>query len=88
MQEGLTNARKHAARQTVRIRIEGGAGAELVIDIRNPPPSGPAGPLGASGAGTGLIGLAERTRLAGGRLEHGVTASGEFRLHAALPWPV
>jgi hypothetical protein len=37
-------------------------------------------------AGTGLIGLRERVGLAGGVLDDGWTAAGEFRLHARLPW--
>jgi signal transduction histidine kinase len=39
------------------------------------------------GSGTGLIGLVERVGLAGGTLDHGWTADGEFRLRARLPWP-
>jgi len=38
------------------------------------------------GAGTGLIGLAERVALAGGELRHGRDESGDFVLHATLPW--
>jgi signal transduction histidine kinase len=37
------------------------------------------------GAGQGLIGLAERARLIGGKLEHGLYGA-EFRLLAWLPW--
>lgn len=37
-------------------------------------------------AGTGLIGLAERVELAGGRFEHEAT-DGVFHLRAQLPWP-
>ena len=44
--------------------------------------------LNGSGTGTGLIGLTERARLTGGQLDHGVTADGQFRLRARLPWPV
>ncbi|WP_328601038.1 sensor histidine kinase [Actinomadura physcomitrii] len=85
VQEGLTNARKHAAGRPVRVTVEGRPGTRLVIDIRNPlPPDGTA-PL-APGAGTGLVGLTERVSLAGGRLDHEV-AAGEFRLRAWLPWP-
>ncbi|MGK5638842.1 sensor histidine kinase [Streptomyces sp. URMC 126] len=40
---------------------------------------------GIPGAGQGLTGLAERARLAGGRLEHG-RSEGEFALRAWLPW--
>jgi hypothetical protein len=38
------------------------------------------------GAGTGLVGLAERVALAGGTLEHGPDAAGDFVLRARLPW--
>jgi signal transduction histidine kinase len=39
------------------------------------------------GTGSGLIGLSERTSLAGGSLEHGRTPGGDFQLRAWLPWP-
>ncbi|WP_308282828.1 sensor histidine kinase [Pseudonocardia nigra] len=85
VQEGLTNARKHAAGREVRVELCGGAGDDVVVEITNPFPDGPA--TAVPGSGTGLVGLAERVQLAGGRLEHG-RAAGRFRLHAALPWPV
>jgi signal transduction histidine kinase len=59
VQEGLTNARKHAP------------GAAVTVAI----------------TGTGLVGLAERATLAGGRLTHGRTDTGDFALTAWLPWP-
>ena len=40
------------------------------------------------GSGTGLIGIAERVALAGGRLDHTRLPDGGFRLRASLPWPV
>jgi signal transduction histidine kinase len=84
VQEALTNARKHAPALPVSVLLDGGPGDGLLIDIRNPlPDHSPAAP---PGSGTGLVGLAERAQLAGGRLGHEVT-HGEFRLHAALPWP-
>jgi signal transduction histidine kinase len=85
VQEGLTNARKHAAGRPVQVVLEGRPGSRLVIDIRNPLPEDGAEPL-APGSGTGLVGLTERVRLAGGRLDH-QAAAGEFRLRAWLPWP-
>jgi len=85
-QEGLTNARKHAAGRPVRLKLSGTPGDQLIIDIRNPLPPGPARPGGIPGSGTGLIGLGERARLAGGRIEFGPTGAGEFRLQAWLPW--
>ena len=86
VQEGLTNARKHATGRPVQVMLEGRPGARLVIDIRNPLPEDGAATSITPGTGTGLVGLTERVQLAGGRLDHEVTA-GEFRLRAWLPWP-
>lgn len=82
IQEGLTNARKHAPHQTVRVVLSGGPGVGLSVEVVNRLEPGAAGP----GSRVGLIGLAERASLAGGRFEHGPTADGEFRLAAWLPW--
>jgi len=60
-------------------------GDGLTVEIRNPSPA--RATTAIPGAGTGIIGLAERASLAGGRLEHGHTPAGEFRLWAWLPWP-
>ncbi|GAA2878828.1 two-component sensor histidine kinase [Actinoplanes cyaneus] len=85
IQEGLTNARKHAAGERVRVTLRGGPGVGLEIDVRNAlTPDRPA-PPGWSG-GAGLVGLTERVQLAGGRLDHQEVA-GEFHLHASIPWP-
>jgi signal transduction histidine kinase len=87
VQEGLTNARKHAPRCHVRLSVEAREGDALSVELRNPLPIGvPAGP-GIPGAAAGLTGLAERVSLAGGELEHGRTPEGEYRLAARLPWP-
>jgi signal transduction histidine kinase len=86
VQEGLTNARKHALRATVDVTVSGAPGDGLTVEVRNPSPVGAGASPAIPGAGTGLVGLAERANLAGGRLEHGRTASGEFRLWAWLPW--
>ncbi|GIF46365.1 signal transduction histidine kinase [Asanoa ferruginea] len=83
VQEGLTNARKHAAGQPVTVTLAGSPGGELTIELHNPLSSGlPELP----GAGVGLIGLTERVSLAGGQLDHEIDADGEFRLRARLPW--
>lgn len=87
VQEGLTNARKHAAGQPVEIVLEGRPGASLTIVIRNPLPRDPHAPPIAPGTGTGLVGLTERVQLAGGQLVRTVTETGEFQLHTSLPWP-
>jgi signal transduction histidine kinase len=86
VQEGLTNARKHAPGEPVQVVVDGRPGDRLLIDIRNPLRDGYAAQPAITGSGTGLIGLTERVRLAGGELDHQVT-DGEFRLSARLPWP-
>jgi signal transduction histidine kinase len=87
VQEGLTNARKHAPGATVSVEVGGEAGTGLVIAIRNPWPVAGSSAEAVLGTGTGLVGLAERAALAGGRLAHGRTGENEFVLTAWLPWP-
>jgi signal transduction histidine kinase len=88
VQEALTNARKHAAAAAVDLRLEGAPGDGLTIEVRNPAPVLSTGEPEIPGAGTGLVGLAERATLSGGHLEHGLDEDGDFRLRAWLPWPV
>ncbi|MGW7309909.1 sensor histidine kinase [Streptomyces sp. NPDC054835] len=128
VQEGLTNAAKHAPGAPVEVVVErsgggaggtggtggtggsdgaGGAGADHAGgsggtggsgaagsggtagsgNVRVRVTSGPAGPgrSGLASGGTGLVGLDERVRLAGGTLGQRVTAEGGFELSAALP---
>jgi signal transduction histidine kinase len=81
VQEGLTNARKHAPAATVEVTVA--ASERLVVEVisrrsalaREPGPGG-----------SGLIGLAERVALAGGALEHGPNPRGDYVLRATLPW--
>jgi signal transduction histidine kinase len=87
VQEALTNARKHATSAPVELRLDGAPGHGLAIEVRNPSPVLATGELKIPGTGTGLLGLAERATLSGGRLEHGLDEHGHFRLHAWLPWP-
>jgi signal transduction histidine kinase len=87
VQEGLTNARKHAPDAEVAVAVRATPGDGVTVEIRNPCPMGTGGGTAIPGAGIGLIGLTERAALAGGRLEHGPTPAGEFRLWAWLPWP-
>ncbi len=86
VQEGLTNARKHAQGAAVEVTVDGAEGDGLVIEVRNRLPVG-VGAAAIPGTGSGIVGLTERAALAGGRLEHGRTAAGDFRLWAWLPWP-
>ena len=88
VQEALTNARKHAPAAPVDLRLDGEPGQGLTIEVRNPAPVLAAGASEIPGAGTGLVGLAERATLSGGHLEHGLDEAGDFRLRAWLPWPL
>jgi signal transduction histidine kinase len=87
VQEALTNARKHATAAPVELRIDGATGNGLTIEVRNPTPALATAEPKIPGTGAGLLGLAERATLSGGRLEHGLDEHGQFRLHAWLPWP-
>ena len=89
VQEGLTNARKHAPGQRVVVTIAGGPGDGLDLTVANrlaPAGSSSAGPAhGVPSSGLGLMGLTERAELGGGRVTYGAEA-GRFLLRAWLPW--
>lgn len=85
VQEGLTNARKHAPGATVAVTLGGRAGGTLRVEVANPRAVGAHAPAPTSGLG--LLGLAERVELAGGELTHGWQPDGTHRLVASLPWP-
>ena len=87
VQEGLTNARKHAPGARVDVVVDGAAGPGLTVEVRSCWPVGGPRASAIPGGGTGLVGLVERATLAGGRLEHGRTPDGDFLLRAWLPWP-
>ena len=87
VQEGLTNARKHApaaavdghrrrARAWRRWLVEVVSRRAVGVAAAGPPPPG---------SGTGLIGLAERVALAGGEISHGPGPGGDHVLRAELP---
>lgn len=82
VQEGLTNARKHAPGALVVIRITGDPERGVDVVLRNPIGFGR---TVAPTSGLGLIGLSERTTLRGGRLEHRREGS-SFVLHGWIPW--
>ena len=87
VQEGLTNARKHApgAGTTVSVARHGGSVTVTVHNGRST-----AGPADLPGTGTGLVGLAERIRLVGGSLRSGPATrdgTGGWELRAVVPVP-
>ncbi|MFC8731433.1 sensor histidine kinase [Luteimicrobium sp. NPDC057192] len=84
VQEGLTNARKHAPGSPVTVEVGGAPDGWLHVVVRNGR-NGLADPTAATGAGLGLVGMRERVELAGGRLEVREDP-GAFVLEAWLPW--
>lgn len=80
VQEGLTNALKHAgpARAEVTIRYDENA---LRIEVTD---DGAAAPNGG-GPGHGLVGMRERVALYGGTMEAGPRAEGGYALRVSLP---
>ncbi|WP_378740957.1 sensor histidine kinase [Nocardia brasiliensis] len=84
VQEALTNIGKHAPTATAEVRIRY-ATDETEVHVANGPGSGTA-PARSDSAGSGLIGLDERVRLADGSLTYGPTANG-FCVHARFPRP-
>jgi signal transduction histidine kinase len=81
VQEGLTNALRHAGPVPVSLRVSI-TGAGLRVELANPLPAGdqPAAEIG----GRGLVGMQERVRALGGRFSAG-PADGEWRVQAHLP---
>jgi signal transduction histidine kinase len=84
VQEGLTNARKHAPAAAVDVTISA-SDHSLIVRVANKHPVGVLA-TGMQGSGAGLVGLAERVSLLGGELKHGTDENGDFVLIATLPW--
>ncbi|WP_035854840.1 sensor histidine kinase [Cryptosporangium arvum] len=85
VQEALTNAARHAPGAPVTGRLTGDEDS-VTVEVANPIDA----PADASAPGTGLLGLAERVRLAGGTFHAGAeagegTATGTFRVVATVP---
>jgi len=81
VQEGMTNARKHAPGSLLTVELTGSPEDGLDVMMRNPFGFGSATP----GSGLGLVGLTERAELRGGRLD--VRREGDmFVLHGWIPW--
>jgi signal transduction histidine kinase len=83
VQEGLTNARKHAPGAAVRVTVIDREG-RITVTVANGPAA--ARPLDLPGSGRGLVGLAERLRLVGGTLDSR-RSDGGWRLVAEVPIP-
>lgn len=86
VQEALTNARKHAPDTRLTVRVSGDQANGIYVNVRNPIHIG-SRTVDTPASGLGLVGLAERTALAGGRLTHSISPTRDFILEAWLPWP-
>ncbi|SFP75617.1 Signal transduction histidine kinase [Amycolatopsis arida] len=80
--EAITNAVKHAPGAAVTVRLARSAGG-LDLVVRNGPAAEP--PRDVVGGGNGLVGLAERVTLVGGRFAAEPRADGGFEVTAHLP---
>lgn len=85
VQEGLTNARRHAPGSAVRVAVVVVPG-EVWVDVSDDGPSSGNVPS-RQGTGTGLVGLRERAGLLRGEVLAGPATDGAgFRLTVSLPW--
>ena len=80
VQEGLTNALKHAHAERAEVVVRYGDGyVELAVSDDG------RGIGSGDGSGHGLVGMRERVSVYGGELEAGPRAGGGFQLRARLP---
>jgi signal transduction histidine kinase len=80
VQEGLTNALKHAGAQHADVTVQY-APDEVRIEVRDDG----RGALAGDGLGHGLIGIRERVKLYGGEMTTGTANGGGFLLSTRLP---
>jgi signal transduction histidine kinase len=80
VQEGLTNALKHAHATRADVRLSYSA-SQLRIEIRDDG----TGPQATDGLGHGLVGIRERVKIYHGEIQTGAAPDGGFILLAQLP---
>jgi signal transduction histidine kinase len=80
VQEGLTNAIKHARAERAEVLVRYGDGHVEVTVSDDGQGSGD-----GDGGGHGLVGMRERVTVYGGELDAGPRPEGGFRLRARLP---
>lgn len=87
VQEALTNVNKHARAAATVVDVRGDEAAGVTVAVVNVRPVA-AGLISDAlpGAGSGLLGLAERVRLAGGTIDCGPEPDGGWAVRAWLPW--
>jgi signal transduction histidine kinase len=80
VQEGLTNALKHARADQAEVVVRYRDG-EIELEVAD----NGTGTGDGSGSGHGLVGMRERVAVYGGQLEAAPRPEGGFRLRARLP---
>ena len=86
VQEGLTNARRHAPGAAVDVELHfTGDALRLRVRDNGPGPRETADGRGLPAAGHGLTGMRERAAAAGGELRTGAARGGGFLIEATLP---
>jgi signal transduction histidine kinase len=80
VQEGLTNALKHARASHADVTLRYGPG-DLRLEVRDDGP----GDGASDGLGHGLVGVRERVKIYGGEMSAGRADGGGFVLSARLP---
>jgi signal transduction histidine kinase len=82
VQEAITNVVRHSNARHVVVSLHD-APEGLLVEIADDGTNAQPDPTGSGGFG--LSGMAERVHAVGGRLEHGPTPAGGFRVRAVLP---
>ena len=80
VQEGLTNALKHARAERAHVLVRYGGG-DIEVTVSDDGQGAGSG----DGGGHGLVGMRERVAVYGGELEAGPRPEGGYRLRARLP---
>ncbi|MEV7603396.1 histidine kinase [Kitasatospora sp. NPDC089797] len=84
VQEGLTNAHKHAGGAQVSVLLAYAPNG-VRVSVVNACPGGERGAAQLPSGGNGLVGMRERVVALGGTFSSGPEADGGFRVEAALP---
>ncbi|MGW7680709.1 sensor histidine kinase [Kribbella sp. NPDC054772] len=82
VQEGLSNAVRHASHAVVEVRVQHSAG-RLEVTVQNGLP--PRAVVPAPGSGQGLVGMRERVALVDGTVSAGPTPEGGYLVQAFIP---
>ncbi len=86
VQEGLTNACKHAHAATIYVQVRAADGYVVVTVTNDNRPHQVLLPVDLGNGSFGLLGLRERAEALGGGLEAGPLAEGGWRLRLVLPY--